>query len=521
MWFLTWTPFALGHAHNPFLSDYVNVPQGINLLWNTSIPAIGVLLWPITVVWGPVLSDNLITAGALALSAFFAFLCLRRYVANDIACALGALVYGFSPYLMAQDVAHAQVVASAVTIPIAFLLLDEAIVRQRMRPWRLGLVIAALGVVQFFIFEEIFVTELIAAAVVVAVISLTHRDEVRTRARYVLTTIGVAVGVTAAVLAYPLALQLAGPDRVTTVTHDPETYSTDLLNFVLPTATQRLAPSWATSITSRFTGNLGEWDGYLGLPLAVLALVVAVRYWRRPMPRVAFVTAALIALFSLGPHLHVAGHKLPSPLPWWLPAHLPLLQDIQPNRLMIYVFLCAGFVFAFAVERLWVSRRNLVLSALFVGVVAAPLVPAVPLASRPYAVPPYFTGGGVQGIPDGAVVLAVPCPCPTAMDALNWQAASMMRFRVLGPSYFFGPHAIGQQELMRVANSLSSAAPAPLDGAQLATFEDQLRAAGVRAVMLGAVPDRSAATAILTATLGFAPHVEGGIDIWLLPRAIG
>lgn len=519
MWFLTWTPFALGHGHNPFLSDYVNFPQGINLLWNTSTPALGVLLWPITVVWGPVLSDNLITTAAFALSGFFAFVCLRRYVTNDIACVLGALVYGFSPYLMAQDVAHAQVVASAVTVPIAFLLLDEVVVRQRMRPWLLGVSIAALGVLQFFIFEEFFVTEVTAAAVVVMILSLTHRERVRGRAPYALKTMGVAVGATAVLLAYPLALQLGGPDRVTTVTHDPETYSTDLLNFVVPTATQRLAPSWAAGITSRFTGNLGEWDGYLGLPLLALALVVAVRYWRQALVRTAFLTATVIALFSLGPHLHVAGHKLPIPLPWWLPAHLPLLQDVQPNRLMIYVFLCAGFVFAFAVERLWVSRRSLVLSALMVGVVAAPLIPVVPLPSQPYAVPPFFTGPGVRGIPDGAVVLTVPCPCPSAMDGLNWQAASMMRFRLVGPSYFFDHAATGQQALISVADSLSSAAPSSLTGAQGMTFNRDLRSIGARAVLLGPVPDRQRAATILTTTLGFGPDVDGGVDVWLLPIA--
>ena len=34
-WFLSWMPFALGHAHDPLISHYVNFPSGINLMWNT------------------------------------------------------------------------------------------------------------------------------------------------------------------------------------------------------------------------------------------------------------------------------------------------------------------------------------------------------------------------------------------------------------------------------------------------------------------------------------------------------
>jgi hypothetical protein len=46
IWFLRWTPFAVGHRISPFVSDYLNHPDGINLMWNTWLPLPGLLLPP-------------------------------------------------------------------------------------------------------------------------------------------------------------------------------------------------------------------------------------------------------------------------------------------------------------------------------------------------------------------------------------------------------------------------------------------------------------------------------------------
>src|SRR5207302_7025903 len=107
IWFLSWPPFAITHHHNPLLSTYLNYPDGFNLLWNTAMPAAGVLLWPVTALWSAVATYNVITTVAIPLAAFLAFLAIRRHVDNRAACAVGALLYGFSPAMMAQEFGHA------------------------------------------------------------------------------------------------------------------------------------------------------------------------------------------------------------------------------------------------------------------------------------------------------------------------------------------------------------------------------------------------------------------------------
>ena len=138
MWFLRWTPFAIGHGISPLASHYLNYPAGINLMWNTWMPAVGLLVWPITALGGVVLADNVVTTAGLALAAFFAFLALRRYVRNDVAAAVGGLLYGFSPYMAAQDTSHGQMVAAAAMLPIGLLLLGRAAGATATRPAAAG-----------------------------------------------------------------------------------------------------------------------------------------------------------------------------------------------------------------------------------------------------------------------------------------------------------------------------------------------------------------------------------------------
>src|SRR4029077_9060006 len=106
MWYLRWTPYALTHGHTPLLTDHLQYPQGANLMWNTSMVVPALALWPVTALLGPVVAYNVLATGALALSAWCAFLVFRRHTGNGVAAALGGLVYGFSPYMVTQSYGH-------------------------------------------------------------------------------------------------------------------------------------------------------------------------------------------------------------------------------------------------------------------------------------------------------------------------------------------------------------------------------------------------------------------------------
>ncbi len=96
-WFLEWPAYAISHGLNPFYSTAMHVPVGVNLLANTSVVAIGVLLAPVTWLFGPVATLNVALTLAPALSALSMFVLLRRWVTWTPAAFVGGLLYGFSP----------------------------------------------------------------------------------------------------------------------------------------------------------------------------------------------------------------------------------------------------------------------------------------------------------------------------------------------------------------------------------------------------------------------------------------
>ena len=134
IWFLRWQGFALTHGHNLLFTTYLDAPQGVNLMWNTTAPLLGVALAPLTLTLGGVFAYNVAETLGLATSAMTAFVMIRRYVrASDaigtIAALVGGALYGFSPYMAAHALGHPPAV-TVFTAPLMLLLFDDLFVRQ-------------------------------------------------------------------------------------------------------------------------------------------------------------------------------------------------------------------------------------------------------------------------------------------------------------------------------------------------------------------------------------------------------
>ena len=102
IWFLNWWPWAIAHGLNPFISYYVWYPHGFNLTWATSMPLAALLMWPLTWLAGAVVSYNVLSLVAPALSAWTGFL-LARYLTRDtLASFIGGYLFGFSSYELGE-----------------------------------------------------------------------------------------------------------------------------------------------------------------------------------------------------------------------------------------------------------------------------------------------------------------------------------------------------------------------------------------------------------------------------------
>ena len=116
IWALQWMPFALSHHLNPLMTGYLHYPTGVNLMWNSSILFPSLVLSPVTVLFGPIASYNVLALLSMWLSGWCAFLAVRRYSRRWVSAALGGLIYELSPFMASQITGHAQLFVAVFQI---------------------------------------------------------------------------------------------------------------------------------------------------------------------------------------------------------------------------------------------------------------------------------------------------------------------------------------------------------------------------------------------------------------------
>jgi hypothetical protein len=510
VWYLGWLPHELSLGHNPLFSDYLSYPSGVNLMWNTSMIFPAVLLWPFTAAFGPVVAYNLLITAGLALSAWFGFLAARRFIDSEPACFVAGLLYGFSPALVAQALGHPHVVV-ALFPPVALLLGHEILVRRRTNPVVAGAIAGVAAALQLLTGEELLAMTLLVAAIGVAVLALLHRDQVRPVLPIAGTAAGVAIVSVALITAIPLSFQFFGPQTVSGNVQQPDVYVSDLLAFALP------------SNLIHFTGNTTENGAYVGLPLLVLFIAGLVIGRKQGWIQWAGWTTLIVALLSLGPHLHVNGNVTPVWLPWAAMAQLPLLGSALPARLMVIGWLGVALVVAAVVAvAIKGSRRWRVATGATLIAGLAVIFPSVPYPSVSATVPAYFRpGGDVEKVAPGSVMLVTPFSSKESTDAMLWQAAANYRFRMpegdaFTPGPYLGPRPSFLQKTLDEmdANQQPVAVTPEVRAASLADIQ-RFR---VATIVAGPSPGKAAIVAFWTEFLGFTPNEDGGVDVWELPR---
>src|SRR6266480_600732 len=333
IWFLRWQEFALAHGHNLLFTTYLDAPQGVNLMWNTTAPVLGVALAPLTATLGGVFAYNVAETLGLATSAMAAFVMIRRYVqATDatgtIAALVGGALYGFSPYIAAHALGHPPAVI-LFTAPLMLLVADDLFVRQTRQATRGGVALGVLAAVQLLLWEELLLAEALVGAVgIVALLAFSTAARpseplaavVRQRWRHAAWGLMAAFTTFVLLAGGPLAMQFFGAQTVHGAVWAPNQFVTDLLAFITPTPLQAMTPPFAARLSELFSATIYEWSGYLGIPLLALLGYAIASFWSRGMSQagaltgIFAVTGVFVGLLSMGPLINVAGHTLPLPV---------------------------------------------------------------------------------------------------------------------------------------------------------------------------------------------------------------
>ena len=527
IWTLGWPLHALAAGHNPWLTDSLDYPAGVNLMWTPTPIAPGLLLSPVVLAWGPVVAFDLLMTLGPALSAWSAAAAIHRLVPHRVAAFAGGLLYGFSPYVLAQELGHLGFVMAWLP-PLVLLLLHELLVRRRWPAPLTGGLLGLVAALQLYTSAEMLATTALVALCGVLVllgVAAVARLPVRP-ALSALTRGGGAALTTGALLAAPgLLTMFLGPQVVRGLIQPPDTYVTDLASLVVPDQLQLLAPDSLVSLTRSFTGLEVEWDGYVGLPLLVLLGVTAVRWWARPPVQWAAILAAAVVILSLGPHLHVLGRVLDAaPLPWLLLGQAPVLAQALPSRLMAYFYLLAGVLLAWFVRCAVLSERRPAVRLPAAALVGLSLVALAPKAApwvTTHRDAPFFTSPAVGRIPDGSVALVVPWAGPGDPTAMSWQAESGYRFRMPegyalhpgpGDEVAFGPPRSATSAVLE-GIELGDGVPAPT-GELRASIARDLARWHVRTIVVGPMPHEDQAVAMLAWVVGRQPEDVGGTWVW-------
>ncbi len=515
-WFLGWTPYALLEGRSPWFSQHLVAPEGVNLMWNTLLPLPGLLAAPVTLTAGPVAAHTLLAVLAFAGSATSMWWVVGRFAAWPWARFAAGLLYGFSPYLVAQGTGHLNL--SLVLLPPGVLLLaHELLVRQRRRAVVAGALLGLVAFAQLMTTEEVLASTFVIAVAGTAVLLLQHRPN-REQVRHAAVGLGTAAGVLAVLAAWPLHVQFAGPRRVSEPVQDASPYAADLLGLVVPTVHQVLG----TSATSGWGGNPSENGSYLGLPLVVVLAVLAWRLRSVPVVRWAAVLGVVAWVLSLGERLHIAGTATDVPLPYAVVAALPVLHNMAAVRLSLYVVLCAAVVLAVALDRLHAAGRLRAAVGLPVGALCAlPLLPAWPYSYEAARTPAYFTTAAVERVPEGSLALTYPVPRYPTSAPMLWQAQADFRYRSVG-GYVITPEPDGSGTFaggVTAWERVVGQAPA----GRLDAVEPQVRAAlllemeqlDARSVLVADRPGSDAVAGVVTSVLGRGPdEVTGGVTAW-------
>jgi hypothetical protein len=426
------------------LSDRLNAPDGVNLMTNTTVIALGTLLAPVTLLFGAPTTFALIATGNLAATAIAWYLLYSRTLgAHRLAAALGAGLCGFAPGMVSHTNAHPHMTAQWLVPVMVWLIVRMVRAADPATGGIRRLVTSAVGLAavvaaQVFIGEEVLFLTAVTLVLMAVVYAAARPRFARRVLPGFLAGMLLATGLGAVLLAYPLWFQFAGPQGVADGLFSPDYFSADLASW------PALSPlSLAGSASSaRLTTGPAEYNTFLGWPLLVGALAAAVWLRRHPLVIAGTVTAAAMAALSLGPAVVVNGQRSTVPGPYALLAGMPVVDGALPTRFALATVPIIATVLVLAVDRaLGAAQRRIQMlvpaaaAAALLSIFPGPL----PVTERP-AVPEFISAGHWRDcVEPGGVLVPVPLPTPQKPWPMRWGAAANAAF-AMPEGFFIGPY---------------------------------------------------------------------------------
>ena len=338
VWALWWMAHQVSHLSDPWFTGYMAAPAGIQLGFDTLMPLPGLIMTPITLLWGPVASFGVLTVVMPGLLCYATYRAARLWLGQPGSIVAGAF-FGLSTMLTWQDLYHLNIGIGTVFLPLTL----EAAVRLRRSPGRgpavfLGLVLACSVLTNQ---ESAVVATLLAVAILLPwLIWLAVRQPGIRAVRDKLGVLALGAGI-AVVVASPqlfaMYRQVADGGAAVKPIELTETYrqyGVGLPAIVAP------SPRLGHFHLGHLLGHLSAAYHYaeptegiptFGIVLTVLALIGLALNWRRAYAWWLALLGGAGAVLALGPTLRFRGKTyIPMPTQW---------HGVTVSRLMPYTWL--------------------------------------------------------------------------------------------------------------------------------------------------------------------------------------
>ncbi len=389
VWDMWWIAHQVSHLGNPWFTRYMAAPVGMQLGFDTIMFLPGLIMTPVTLLWGPSAAFTLLTIVTPGLLCYVMFRAARLWLRLPGAIAAGAF-FGLSTMLTWQNWFHLNISIGTVFLPLT---LEYAVRLTRSPRWRtaiaLGIVLGGCALTNQ---ESAVMAALIAAPILAWWLIrglISDRSWQANRPRLLLLGGGALV---TAVVASPQLISMiqqatagGAATSAASLTGTYTYYGVGLPALFAPSPRlghYRIAGYHLAQLASAYFYNQPK-EGVptFGIVLGCMAVAGLALSWRRRSSWWFAVMWLAGAALALGPRLHIGKHiyiplatdwngwRVSSLLPYtWLVRIPGLSQMREADRLAIIGLIGAAVLAGATVD--WLARRKVLWPAIALIAVA-------------------------------------------------------------------------------------------------------------------------------------------------------
>jgi hypothetical protein len=332
VWNFWWVARQVTHLGNPWFTNYLAAPVGVRLGYDTLTPLLGIVMTPVTMLFGPAASYNFVTIITPGLAAYALYRAARLWLPSRTGAIAAGAFYGYSSMLTSQVWLHLHTAVGCIFLPLTL----EAAIRLRRRPGTArGIVLGVVVGCAILVDQELAVLAIVVAVLALLPWLIRQRDF---RAFMASAVAAVSAVVVSSPQIYAV-VKAGGKEGPSTGLFGSYTrYSARLPDLFAPSP--HLASYGLTGLASVYDSNMSvirrashanEMAATFGVVLTVTALLGLAAAWRRRgTGRLALLWLGSIIL-ALGPTLWVNGTDYAPLATMW--------HGIRVSRLMPYTWL--------------------------------------------------------------------------------------------------------------------------------------------------------------------------------------